>query len=122
MAVLIHFVCASVPAADKRLKVELMFTVIPPVVLLQPVAVSVKVNVAVPAARPVTTPSLSTEATAGLLLTHVPPVAGDKDDVLPTQIAVGPVKLTDGASIVTVIVELLLTHSVVLFLIVSVPV
>lgn len=62
----------------------------------QPVLVLVKVNVAVPAATPVTTPALVTVATAGLLLTQVPPVVGDKPVVLPTQMLVAPVMLTTG--------------------------
>ena len=47
------------------------------VVLLQFVVVFVKVNVAFPPVRPVTTPELSTEALVRLLLAHVPPVAGE---------------------------------------------
>ena len=43
----------------------------------QPVAVLVKVKLAVPAETPVTTPMLSTVATAALLLAQVPPVDGD---------------------------------------------
>jgi len=44
---------------------------------VQPVAVSVKVNVAEPAATPVTTPPLVTLAIPALLLVHEPPVEGD---------------------------------------------
>jgi len=62
------------------------FTVTDEVVLLHPVLVSVKVNVTLPAATPVTTPAFVTVATAVLLLTHVPPVVGDKVIVLPTHI------------------------------------
>ena len=52
-------------------------TVTEEVVLLQPVAVSVKVNVTIPPVRPVTTPALVTEkAMAPLLLIQVPPVVG----------------------------------------------
>ena len=52
-------------------------TVTVPVVAVQLVVPSVKVNVAVPADLPVTMPELSTDATAGLLLDQVPPVDGD---------------------------------------------
>ena len=61
------------------------FTVTAEVVALQPVDVWVKVNVALPAARPVTTPAFVTDAIEGLLLTHVPPVVGDRVIVLPTH-------------------------------------
>jgi len=44
---------------------------------LQPVAVSVKTNVADPTAIPVTKPELLTVAMAGLLLAQVPPEEGD---------------------------------------------
>ena len=54
------------------------------VVALQPVIELVKVNVAVPADNPVTTPAFVTEANDGLLLIQVPPVVGDKVIVLPT--------------------------------------
>lgn len=66
-----------------------------------PVAVFVYVKVAVPAETPVTTPALVTVATAGLLLTQVPPEVGDKVVVEPTQITLGPVMLT-GVSAFTV--------------------
>jgi hypothetical protein len=72
------------------------FTVKEVVVLLHPVVVSVNVNVTMPAAKPVTTPVLSTVAIAGLLLTHVPPVVGDKVPVLPTHNDAGAV--TNGKS------------------------
>src|SRR3990170_6365981 len=48
------------------------------VVLMQLVVVFVKVNVALPAETPVTTPAFVTVATAVLLLVHVPPDVGDK--------------------------------------------
>ena len=64
-------------------------TFIFPVVLLQPVDESVKVKLVVPWATPVTTPLLATVATAGLLLTHVPPVIGDRVVVPATQIVAG---------------------------------
>lgn len=70
---------------------------------VQPVAVRVKENVAVPADTPVTTPALSTVATAGLLLAHVPPEAGDKVVVPPAQIVLTPAIFTKGnANTVTV--------------------
>ncbi len=52
---------------------------------------------AVPAEIPVTTPSLFTVATAGLLLDQVPPIVGDKVVVPFTQIEFDPVILTFGA-------------------------
>jgi hypothetical protein len=61
----------------------------------------VKVNVAVPAPTPVTSPSLFTDATEGLLLTHVPPLVGDNVVVPPTQIVVLPVMATDGFAEIT---------------------
>jgi hypothetical protein len=63
---------------------------------VQPVAVLVNVNVAVPLATPVTTPVLLTVAVAVLLLTQVPPVIGDKFVALPTQIEFKPVILAVG--------------------------
>lgn len=66
------------------------FTVMVEVVLLQPVEVWVKVKVTGPADMPVTAPKSVTEATTGLLLAHVPPVAGDNVVVAFTQIAVAP--------------------------------
>jgi len=52
------------------------FTVTLEVVLLQPVAVSVKVNVTLPAVNAVINPALVMVAIAGLLLAHVPPAPG----------------------------------------------
>ena len=57
---------------------------------------SVKVNLAKPAERPVTTPALVTDATDGLSLTQVPPVVGDNWVTSPIQIPVGPVTATVG--------------------------
>jgi hypothetical protein len=54
----------------------------------------IKVNVADPVLRPVTIPALVTLATEGLLLTHVPPVDGERVVVVPTHILVGPVTET----------------------------
>jgi hypothetical protein len=80
--------------------------VIDGVVLLQPVAVSVKVNVTVPAVTPVTTPAFVTVAIVLSLLIHVPPTAGLKFMVAPTQIAVDGA-LTTGCCTVTGLVVLL---------------
>ena len=52
--------------------------------------VFVKVNVAVPAAIPFTTPALVTVATALLLLVHVPPEVGDNVVVSLIQILFDP--------------------------------
>jgi hypothetical protein len=57
---------------------------------------SVKVNVAVPALSPVTTPDGDTDATDGLLLTQVPPDAGERVVVCPAQMVLLPVMLTVG--------------------------
>ena len=62
----------------------------------QPVVVLVKVNVTVPTATPVTTPSFATVAMAGSLLDQVPPDVGDKVVVDPIQILLEPVMLTTG--------------------------
>jgi len=66
-------------------------TVTEAVVLEQPVAVSVYVNVTLPGATPVIIPALVTVATAILLLIHVPPVAGVREAVFPTQTEAGAV-------------------------------
>ena len=71
---------------------------------IQPVAVSVKVKVAVPADTPVTTPALSTVATAALLLAQVPPLVGVKPELSPMQILVAPEIVTTGMAF-TVTVE-----------------
>jgi len=82
------------------------FTVTKAVVLLQPVAVFVKVKLTVPADTPVTTPALVTVATALLLLVHVPPVTGDSVIVFPTHTDDGAVT-TGFALTVTEVVVLL---------------
>jgi hypothetical protein len=61
-----------------------------------PVALDVKVKVAVPAETPVTTPALVTVAMEALLLAQVPPLVGDKVVVAPTHIVLEPVILTTG--------------------------
>ncbi|MBK6785393.1 MAG: hypothetical protein IPG79_17795 [Saprospiraceae bacterium] len=58
---------------------------------VQPVAVKVNVKVTLPGPIEVTIPPFVTEATVGLLLTQVPPVAGANVVVPPIQISVGPV-------------------------------
>ena len=88
------------------------FTVTAEVVLVQPVAVNVKVNVAEPDATPVTRPAFVTVAAPVLLLTQVPPVLGDNVVVLPTQIVVLPVILTVGNAF-TVTAEVVLVQPVV---------
>lgn len=75
--------------AAGALTTGLAFTVTEEVVLLHPVDVSVKVNVALPAAIPVTTPPFVTVAMALSLLAHVPPVVGDNVILLPTHTAAG---------------------------------
>ena len=76
------------------------FTVTDEVVALQLVVVLVKVKVELPAATPVTTPALVTLAEAGVLLTQVPPVVGDKVVVPPlAQIEDVPVILTIGKAL-----------------------
>ena len=69
------------------------------------------VKVAVPAATPVTTPAFVTVAIALLLLTHVPPVVGDKVVVDPTHTDVLPVILTVGSAF-TVTAEVVLLQPV----------
>jgi hypothetical protein len=65
-------------------------TVTAEVVALHPVVLFVKVNVALPAAIPVTIPALVTVALVSSLLDQVPPVTGEIVIVFPTQ--------TDGPS------------------------
>jgi hypothetical protein len=61
------------------------------VVLLQPVAVSVNVNVTEPGAIPVMRPALDTVALVGSLLVQVPPDVGDKVPLPLTHTADGAV-------------------------------
>ena len=79
----------------------LLFTVTNDVVALQPVSVLVKVNVAVPADTPVTTPALVTVATKLFLLVQVPPVVGDKVIVLPTLTEAGAETIGSGFTVAT---------------------
>ena len=84
-------------------------------VLVQPVEVRVKVNVAVPAATACTSPAFVTVATPGLLLTHVPPLVGDNIVVvLPIQIEL-VLKFTAGCVAVTEPLILLETQFKALF-------
>ena len=71
----------------------------------QPVVEFVNLNVAMPAANPVTKPELFTEAMVGLLLIHVPPVEGLNDVVLPWHIDVGPVIFTTGFGFTWIAIE-----------------
>jgi hypothetical protein len=86
----------------------------------QPVAVSVKVKVTVPALTPVTTPAFVTVATAVLLLVQVPPVFGVTFAVLPTQTSVAPPKI--GAPGTTLMTTSALAAEVQLFALVTVKV
>jgi hypothetical protein len=73
------------------------------VVLLQPVAVAVKVNITLPGATPVITPPLVTVANSEslALVLHIPPVVGDSVAVLPAHKLAGAVTVGD-ALMVTV--------------------
>lgn len=62
----------------------------------QPVEVWVYWNVVVPDDSVDTKPLLPMEATKGLLLVHIPPEVGDKDELVPIQTVVDPVKLMPG--------------------------
>ncbi len=77
------------------------FTVTDGVVLLQPVAVSVKVNVTTPADTPVINPAFVIVATPGVLLTHVPPALGLAVIVAPIHKEAEGVLTTGSALIVT---------------------
>jgi hypothetical protein len=79
----------------------------------QPVAVLVKVNVADPAVRAVTSPALVTLATAALLLTHVPPVVGDNVVVEPSHMDDKPVIPTTGLPIMVMALVAFELHPVV---------
>lgn len=78
-------VAATQSVADGALTMGSALIVRDDVVLLQPVSVSVKVNVTEPAVTPVTSPTFVTVAIALLLLSHVPPVEGLKFIVAPMQ-------------------------------------
>lgn len=64
----------------------------------------VKMKVTTPSATPVTTPPLVIVAIASSLLSHVPPVEGDKVVVLPIQISEGPVMFTVGLGMMAILV------------------
>lgn len=93
MELLIQTVWASVPTPDVNERLASPFTVKEDVVLLQPVASLVNVNVVLPAEIPVTSPLLSMVAMASLPLVHVPPDAGDRFTVAPTHTEDGPDKV-----------------------------
>jgi hypothetical protein len=78
------------------------FTATVPVVFVQPFA-SVKVKVTFPADTPVTVFPL-TVALVGVLLTHVPPVAGVNVNVAPTQTEAGVAPNVGFGLTVTVVV------------------
>lgn len=63
----------------------------------QPVAVLVKVKVAVPAETAVMTPSLAIVATAGSLLAQVPPMVGEALVISPMQTLLDPTILATGS-------------------------
>jgi len=105
-AVLIHKV-----GVDEAAPASLVaFIVTAVVVLLHPVAVAENVKVELPVVKPVTVPPAVTDATAGLLLTHVPPVVGDNVVVDPTQIELVPVMLTVGKELTTTSIEVVVAH------------
>ena len=115
MALLIQTVWASVPTPEVNDRLALPFTVNVDVVLLQPLASLVKVNVVVPAEIPVTRPLLSMVATASLPLVQIPPDAGDRLTVAPTQTDVGPDNV--GRALITRLVPLSVTSTPELLLI-----
>jgi hypothetical protein len=86
-----------------------LFTVKEDVVLLQPVAVSAKVNVKVPAATPVTRPLVELIVPiAVLLLLQVPPVVGESVVVDPMQTEEEPLSAGNAFTViarVTVVVQ-----------------
>lgn len=88
-------------------KTGIGFTVTLPVVFEHPVVLFVNVKLAEPVPIAVTTPELVTVATLVLLLTHVPPVVGDKVVVFPTQIELLPVILTAGNAVTVKLILLL---------------
>ena len=67
---------------------------------VHPDALSVKMNVDVPALTPVTIPELFTVATDALLLVHVPPVAGLSVVVFPMHVVLLPVMDTAGLAVI----------------------
>jgi hypothetical protein len=83
-----------------------VFTVTLAVVLLQPVAVLVKVNVTVPGLTPVITPALVTVAIPVLLLVQVPPEVGLTVPVMLMHIEEGAVTVGFGFTVTVVVVLL----------------
>jgi hypothetical protein len=88
--------------ADGVLTIGSALTVTIGVVALQPVNVSVKVKVTVPADMPVINPALLMVATAGTLLTQVPPAPGLAVIVAPTHNVADGVLTTGSAFTVTI--------------------
>lgn len=84
-----------------------MFTLTGNVVAEHPVVLLVKEKVAEPIPTPVTKPALFTVATAGLLLTHVPPEEGLSVVVLPICMSELPVMETSGSALTVKVLELL---------------
>jgi hypothetical protein len=97
-----------VPPTHKAVAEELIigsaFTVTEEVVLLHPVAVCVKVKVALPVDSPVTTPELVTVATEVLVLTQVPPEVGERVIVLPIQTEDAAVTVGGAFIVITAVV------------------
>lgn len=74
----------------------------------------VKVKLTIPGEIAVISPLLLTEAIFELLLTQVPPKLGKSDEVLPTQIFVGPVNPMFNGSKTSIGTVLFETHVVLL--------
>jgi len=105
-AVLIH----NVGIEEAAPNVLVAVTVTTPVELLHPVVADVKVNEAVPAAIPVTSPAVDTVATDVLLLTQVPSDVGVSVVVAPMQIELLPVILTTGKELTTTFIVAVVAH------------
>jgi hypothetical protein len=82
---------------------------------VHPVAVSVKLKLALPGAIPVTTPLFVIVATPLLLLTQVPPNVGERLVLLPTHIVSLPVTFTVGSELTVIAGVGFDTHPVALF-------
>ena len=63
------------------------------------VVLLVNIKVEVPAVKPVTKPPFVTDATAGFVLVHVPPVLGDRVVVLPIHTLAALVIIASGQNI-----------------------
>ena len=82
-----------------------LFTVTADVVLLHPVVDWVNVKVTEPGEIPVIMPEFVTVAIEGLLLVQIPPVAGDRFEVLFTHKAEGAVTTGNALILTDVVVE-----------------